>query len=175
LAACGELVVDVGRDAAVAGGDGGLDSGTEAGGIDAGSLDGGVDAGDFDGGPDAGADAGGSDAGLDAGLAVYGCISNGAAMCQPTDVLDVGSRPLGAGLFGHLDLAGSMNEWTVDACGPYPNPCVDCANIGNNPDAGRVLRGGGYATVDFTRMRSSRRFSWAPANNDEDIGIRCAR
>jgi formylglycine-generating enzyme required for sulfatase activity len=43
------------------------------------------------------------------------CLGDGTSGCSALDLLDVGSRPLGAGRWGHLDLAGSLEEWTLDA------------------------------------------------------------
>jgi formylglycine-generating enzyme len=42
---------------------------------------------------------------------------------------NVGSVPLGAGRFGHLDLFGSMREYTLDIFKPMPTACVDCAQL----------------------------------------------
>lgn len=43
------------------------------------------------------------------------CLGDGLSGCSAADLLDVGSRPLGAGRWGHLDLAGSLEEPTMDA------------------------------------------------------------
>lgn len=49
--------------------------------------------------------------------AVYNCMGDGNQSCSLADILPVGSRPKGAGRWGHQDLAGSMFEWTQDAGG----------------------------------------------------------
>ena len=45
--------------------------------------------------------------------AVYNCSGDGKPDCALSDILPVGSRPDGAGQWGHADLAGSMFEWTL--------------------------------------------------------------
>jgi len=66
---------------------------------------------------------------LDHDHAVWGCETDGSPGCVAADIVDVGSRsPLGDGLWGHADLAGSMSEWVLDRfVDPYPMPCSDCA------------------------------------------------
>lgn len=46
--------------------------------------------------------------------AVYNCTGDGDKSCSLADLLPVGSRPLGAGRWGHMDLAGSVFEWTLN-------------------------------------------------------------
>jgi sulfatase modifying factor 1 len=87
---------------------------------------------------------------------------------------DVGSRGAGRARWGHLDLAGNMSEQLLDSqltVAPLL-PCVDCANIANDPE--RVVRGGSWddgAVSTQTAERDGKdaelRFRWA--------GGRCAR
>ena len=39
--------------------------------------------------------------------------------------------PLGDARWEQTDLAGSMYEWTLDLTGNYPQPCNDCARLGD--------------------------------------------
>jgi hypothetical protein len=48
---------------------------------------------------------------VDGSHAVYNCLGDGDPACAATDILEVGSRPLGQGRFGQQDLAGSLAEW----------------------------------------------------------------
>jgi formylglycine-generating enzyme len=105
-------------------------------------------------------------------LAVYGCWGDGLAPCSFHDIQPVGSRPAGAGKYGQLDLAGSMQEWTLDGDGEgsYPATCVNCANI----DVGeyRSVRGSAWGYVVYA---SASRYSVGALGSDTSIGLRCAR
>ncbi|MGH7269914.1 MAG: formylglycine-generating enzyme family protein, partial [Polyangiaceae bacterium] len=70
----------------------------------------------------------------------------------PTGPDAVGSKPLGAGKWGQLDLGGNAGEWSLDAFPPesYPSPpraCVDCAVLGRDGGA-RVYQGGSYSSTE---------------------------
>ena len=80
----------------------------------------------------------------------------------------VGSYPEGATPTGILDLAGNVWEWTASAYCPY-------AGAGNCGDSRRVLRGGGWDTVEARDLRASRRFPAAPIARGRSIGFRCAK
>lgn len=45
--------------------------------------------------------------------AVFNCMGDGDQSCSLEDILKVGSKAKGAGRWGHMDLAGSMFEWTM--------------------------------------------------------------
>lgn len=96
--------------------------------------------------------------------AVYNCMGDGNQSCSLKDILPVGSRPLGAGRWGNMDLVGSMFEWTMDGGG----------------GEGTVARGGGFcyiggqdrrvraaATTDNTRRDP-------PNTVSHMVGARCA-
>lgn len=86
--------------------------------------------------------------------------------CSYDEFKLVGSHPLGAGRWGHLDMAGSRPEWVLDRLGAYPQPCVDCANLttGSTRVAkGNILDG----RVDGERAAAR----GTPTNG----GVRCAR
>ena len=74
----------------------------------------------------------------------------------------VGTAPLGAGLFGQLDLTGPVFQWNLDWLAPYVDPCVDCADM--TRAASRVLRVSALA-----------RDGNAPAWRTSYWGFRCAR
>ncbi len=96
--------------------------------------------------------------------AVYNCLGDGDKSCSIHDILPVGSRPLGAGRWGHMDLAGSMFEWTLDAGGPGET----------------VNRGGGFCYIGgmdrrakHVRTKDNARHD-APSVVSHMVGARCA-
>lgn len=101
------------------------------------------------------------------------CVGDGQPGCAVTDLVPVGSKPAGDGLWGQSDLAGNVYEWTLDwFAQPYPMPCADCANV--TPAAGRSIRGGGF--VDIARdQRTGFRDNLPPSQRDTNVGVRCAR
>lgn len=67
----------------------------------------------------------------------------------------VGSYPAGVGRFGQLDLAGSVEEWTLDAVGPRPIPCNDCASVDQiYPDTGQRSDAAKLVGVDHVAHRN---------------------
>jgi sulfatase modifying factor 1 len=80
--------------------------------------------------------------------AVYDCLADGDAACSVADIMRVGSRPLGVGRWGQLDLAGSVAEWSFGwtltgtsltrPCARMPGACAARAS--------RADRMGGAAT-----------------------------
>lgn len=96
--------------------------------------------------------------------AIYNCMGDGNKSCSLKDILPVGSRPLGVGRWGHMDLAGSMFEWTMDGAG----------------HEGTVARGGGFCYIGGQDRRSR---AVATADNTRRdppdtlshmVGARCA-
>jgi formylglycine-generating enzyme required for sulfatase activity len=79
----------------------------------------------------------------------------------------VGHYPAGASPAGVLDLAGNVWEWTDSHYCPYGKEECD--------DSRRVLRGGGWDTVESQYVRSAHRRPSAPAARGWSIGFRCAR
>ncbi len=100
----------------------------------------------------------------DATRAVYNCTGDGDPSCTLADILPVGSRPSGVGRWGHMDLAGSMFEWTADA--------------GGSDEV--VSRGGGFCYIGGVDRRSRHVGSVANERRDEPtstshmVGARCA-
>ena len=76
---------------------------------------------------------------IDGTIASYygpnGCTGDGINGCAYTDMIFVGTKPLGNGRWGHSNLADNMREWMLDVDPglPHPNrlvvPCVDCARL----------------------------------------------
>lgn len=107
--------------------------------------------------------------------AIYECYyPSSSDMCLGTaNIAPVGSAPLGAGLWGQEDLAGSLWEWNLDWYANYVNPCTDCANL--TATSGRVSRGGNFNT-GASEITAFRRHSNNPADEGAyAYGIRCAR
>ena len=110
---------------------------------------------------------------IDDTYAVYGCTTRDGG-CTAADPPSVGSRsPKGDGRWGHSDLSGSVNDWIFDESGPYPSPCVDCANLPPASGGRRVKRGEDFVSALFLRTDG----------RDSDLasfvyvcgGFRCAR
>src|SRR5262249_40619476 len=101
------------------------------------------------------------------------CVGDGMSGCAVTDLVVVGSKPLGDGRWGQSDLAGNVAEWTLDwAANAYINPCTDCAEL--TPARYRIYRGGNYADPPGS-ARTSVRASDGPTANASILGARCAR
>jgi len=113
---------------------------------------------------------------LDSAHASYydgNCVGDGMPGCAVTDLVAVGSKPLGDGRWGQSDLAGNVWEWTLDMDAPYINPCINCASVLTGSLA--VTRGGGFRD-DATNLRAGNRGNGTPAyRGDRFVGVRCAR
>ncbi len=79
----------------------------------------------------------------------------------------VGHYPAGASPAGALDLAGNVWEWTDSHYCPYGKEDCD--------DSRRVLRGGGWDTVQSEYLRAAHRLPSAPTARGWSIGFRCAK
>jgi sulfatase modifying factor 1 len=112
-----------------------------------------------------------------------GCYYPDVTTCtagSAVNIAPVGTATLGAGLWGHLDLAGEMFEWVLDSYDTYVNPCVDCANTtGKGPGNGvydPAFRGGSYATSTYYLLAPLRYDGPPPIGYPWGInGFRCAR
>jgi serine/threonine protein kinase/formylglycine-generating enzyme required for sulfatase activity len=78
----------------------------------------------------------------------------------------VGRYPAGISPAGALDLAGNVWEWTESHYCPYDKEDCD--------DSRRVLRGGGWDTVESQYVRAAHRRPSAPTARGWSIGFRCA-
>jgi formylglycine-generating enzyme required for sulfatase activity len=94
------------------------------------------------------------------------------AVFNDGDILSVGSKPRGAGRWGHLDLAGSTWEWALDWYNTYPTSCTNCASVTSG--SLRVMRGGSWVYT-ASDLRAANRGSMYPSFLDNSIGFRCAR
>ncbi|MES1172046.1 MAG: SUMF1/EgtB/PvdO family nonheme iron enzyme [Bacteroidota bacterium] len=116
------------------------------------------------------------DAAPSAEYAVFGCLFDGQPGCTAADLPVVGSLSKGAGRWGHLDLAGSVWEWTLDVYQPYTGtPCANCAPISTSDMAGHVFRGGDFRFDDVTYLRATARLGFTGGFPDDTRGFRCAR
>jgi formylglycine-generating enzyme required for sulfatase activity len=101
--------------------------------------------------------------------AVFNCMGDGNGQCALSDILPVGSRPKGAGRWGHLDLAGSMFEWTLDAA---------VAEVGSRST--EKARGGGFCYIGGVDRRANTGLRPAvfreesPDTVSHMTGVRCA-
>ena len=75
-----------------------------------------------------------------------------------TGLQPVGSRPAGADLSGHQDMAGSVWEWTATSTG-----------------ADQILKGGSWLERNPANLRSAARLRLDPEHSSSDVGFRCAR
>ena len=110
---------------------------------------------------------------LDDDRASYDCLGDGGSGCSVGDLQPVGSRPDGAGRWGHDDLAGNVKEWTLDWWGQPAGTCDDCYT--STPSvSGRVFRGGDF-TDQPADLRATNRFANGAAGRGPSFGFRCAR
>jgi formylglycine-generating enzyme len=102
----------------------------------------------------------------------------GPLLCEPSDIIPVGSLAMGNGKWGHADLAGNVAEWTFDwFVDPYPLPCKNCETVDAGEAEGgpmRVFRGGGYY-YEPSYLTTWSRQADLPSNRDDSYGVRCAR
>jgi formylglycine-generating enzyme required for sulfatase activity len=89
-----------------------------------------------------------------------------------TNIAPVGTAPLGAGLWGRLDLAGDLFEWNLDWVADY-TVCADCADVTAGGD--RVLRGGNFGDFASSLLPPLRGIYYPPATRVVIIGFRCSR
>jgi formylglycine-generating enzyme required for sulfatase activity len=100
--------------------------------------------------------------------AVYNCGGSGTGSCELADLLDVGSKPAGAGRWGHRDLVGSVFEWTVNHEGR--------ARL----DGLSKPKGGGFCYIGGLDHRAPPGLTATTARLDDrktishTVGVRCA-
>jgi formylglycine-generating enzyme required for sulfatase activity len=109
-------------------------------------------------------------------LAAYACgYSPPSSTCTLADIAPVGSLPAGNNQWGHRDLSGDLQEWTLDAYGKYGAGLYyppDFADVG--PKDTRSLRGSSYADPrDY--VRAARRWEGTADTRNQGWGFRCAR
>jgi formylglycine-generating enzyme required for sulfatase activity len=94
-----------------------------------------------------------------------------------TRTAPVGSRPNGASWVGALDLSGNVWEWTSSLYEyeSYPYDVEDGReNESASPTAGRVVRGGSFASPRYG-LRGALRTNLYPPNSLVYHGFRCVR
>lgn len=113
--------------------------------------------------------------GTNATQAVYNCYYNGTGgSCSNLSIAPVGSAPAGNGKWGHADLAGNVEEWTLDGnSGSYPNPCNDCVYASSAGSLKNIR--GGYFSADTTSLVTSTPNVGSPTTHGSTYGVRCAR
>ena len=111
--------------------------------------------------------------------AIYGCNyptpDPSCAGSSAESVAPVGSSPEGAGVWGQLDLAGEVYEWTLDWIATYQANCNDCAYLTSGDGGARMLKGGSFYDPSYDMVTSSRRFASNPNMPLGEAGFRCAR
>lgn len=88
-----------------------------------------------------------------------GCLGDGASGCTGRDLLNVASRPLGAGRWGHMDLAGSLEEWMMDGF--------------EDEDHTRLVRSSGFELDGDHLLARSELYGRGTGNTDWYTGARC--
>jgi formylglycine-generating enzyme required for sulfatase activity len=108
--------------------------------------------------------------------AIYGCNYGASADgCSGVgNIAPVGTAAKGAGLWGHLDLAGNTSEWLLDVYAPFATPCTDCASFAGG--SGCVNRGGSFRSSATMYLQPSFRGDLLyGTNRTAQYEIRCAR
>ncbi|CAN97959.1 putative membrane protein [Sorangium cellulosum So ce56] len=116
--------------------------------------------------------------GIDLSRASYGCLgdADAAPACSLDDFSPVGSKPMGAGRWGHQDLAGGVSEFVRDSSDPLQIPCVDCARLDPSSMGNYVVvRGGSALDSEASLYTTSRGVYRIPGRYDPGMGVRCAR
>lgn len=111
--------------------------------------------------------------------AIYGCYyPGGSGSCRGgvANIARVGTAALGAGLWGQIDLAGELWEWTLDWAANWPvtyvTPCADCANLA--AASSRMTPGGDFFAPASSCLPPSR-FAAPPIFRAGSGGVRCSR
>ena len=102
-------------------------------------------------------------------------LSDRASEDRGTSAVD--SHAAGASPFGLLNMAGNVWEWVEDRYAPYlggsvSNPQGPPAGTGHEE---RVVRGGGYSSMNAAGFRTFDRDSTLPNHRGRNLGFRCAR
>ncbi len=105
--------------------------------------------------------------------AAFSCLHDGDSSCMEGDIPKVGSYPEAEARWGHLDLVGSMAEWTATVYRDvYFN---DLDVIGSSASfRARTVRGGSWVDP-YVHLRSASRDFAEPSLRSYSLGFRCAR
>ena len=98
-------------------------------------------------------------------------LTNSDANIDISGIMAVGSYKANA--FGLYDMHGNVGEWCEDRYGDYPAGSVTDPK-GPEIERYRVLRGGSFGS-DFSKARSSKRFSSSPSHGHDGLGFRLAK
>jgi formylglycine-generating enzyme required for sulfatase activity len=117
---------------------------------------------------------GSSDPAMGSLYAIWGCYYPAGSMActGATNIAPVGTATLGAGRWGHFDLAGSLAEWNLDWYAPYVSPCTDCVFL--TDFSYRIVRGGKFGP-DLSNLLVTSRDGDTPPTRNSFYGARCAR
>jgi formylglycine-generating enzyme len=124
---------------------------------------------------------GSTDPGASSQFAIYSCYyptgsdPNGNATCTGVaNIAPVGTATLGAGRWGHLDLAGEVLEWVLDWWAPYVTPCKDCAYL--TATSSQVVRSSDFESpMTFLPSPLRNYNAYATEVPNRVTGFRCAR
>jgi len=95
--------------------------------------------------------------------------------CGEDRTWPVGSKPKGAGPFGHHDMAGNVWEWVQDWYSDKYYQAGKVTDPENTKGASiRVYRGGSFAT-GASDLRAGHRYGNGPSGYGNNLGFRCAR
>jgi formylglycine-generating enzyme required for sulfatase activity len=121
-----------------------------------------------------------SDNTIDCSYANYDIDVPSGTFCVPPGGApkNVGSTPKGDGKWLQSDLAGNVDEWTLDTDDPLMASCTDCARLTMNPD--RTVHGGSFAdtanaTTDALRVPNRASGLATFIGRNAATGLRCAR
>ena len=113
-----------------------------------------------------------------ASYAVWFC-GNGNCSKTSDELFNVGSKPLGDGLFKTADLAGNVAEWALDLWQEKtskPTPCVDCATPPTGGVEQGLQRGGSFGSNLAADLgNAGNRYLTSFTIRGSGIGVRCAR
>jgi formylglycine-generating enzyme required for sulfatase activity len=101
------------------------------------------------------------------------CVGDGMPGCAVTDLIAVGTKPMGDGRWGQSELAGNVYEWTLDWVAPLVTPCTDCATL-SPPTMWRSIHGGSFSGPAFFQRTVLGTYS-VPSVRNRGFGVRCAR
>jgi formylglycine-generating enzyme required for sulfatase activity len=110
------------------------------------------------------------------GRANYGCLDGPSGCASLSALVPAGSKPNGAGRWGHNDLAGSVWEWVLDLYQtPYPATRTDGAVVIQTQQLFlRVFRSSNFGAA-ASELPIAIRQNEEPTARGAYLGLRCAR
>ncbi len=106
----------------------------------------------------------------------YDCSQRSACDVFP-QLAYAGDKPLGAGRWGHFELAGNAAEWNLDFFPAQPGDCVNCARLTPQPgsEGVRAISGGHYQSSSADVRADGRMTGGSGEMPFLTVGFRCAR